>query len=245
MLKLLQTEFMKLRRRRLVWLMLPAALVMPFFALIYFRYLGETGVDPLQFYKWSAFGYTLWVILPVVLGILSTMLMYDENQYDMLKQLWIVPISKMRYFFSKFFVVLIYSICFMLITVVASVIFSILSGCVVFEWGSVLYLLKACLENGVLTAFAMLPILAVAASQKGYILPVCMTLVYILLGFILVTVNMYLHPFSSIAVIIMRNGAIPGIRFTQAISIPSAFFCIFVWDIAAVLLAGISLGRRM
>ena len=37
--------------------------------------------------------YTPWIILPVVLGMLCTMLMYNENQYDMLKQLWIVPVS--------------------------------------------------------------------------------------------------------------------------------------------------------
>lgn len=245
MLNLIQTEFMKLRRRRLVWLMLPAALIMPFFALLYFKYLGKTNVDPFQFYRWSALNYTLLVILPVILGILCTMLMYDENQYDMLKQLWIVPVGKIQYFFSKFFVVLIYSVCFMLITTAASVISSALSGCVAFEWGSVLLLLKMCLENSVLTALAMLPVLAVAASQKGYILPVCVTLVYVFIGFIIVPVNMYVHPLSSMTVIIMRNGIVPGILFTQAINIPLAFLCIFVWDIGAVLLANISLQRRM
>lgn len=244
MLKLIQTEFMKLRRRKLVWLMLLAALFMPFFALLYFKYFGETGVDPIQFYKLSAFGYTLLIILPVVLGMLCTMLMHDENQYDMLKQLWIVPVSKTRYFFSKFFVVLIYSICFMLITAVASVMFSVLPGYVAFEWESVLYLLKKCLEIGILTAFAMLPILAIAASQKGYILPACITLVYAFLGFMIMTVNMYLHPLSSMTVIINRNGDIPGIVFTQAINVPLAFLCICAWGIAAVLLASISLKRR-
>lgn len=224
--------------------MLLAALFMPFFALIYFQYVGEAGGDPVQFYKWSAFGYTFLIILPFVLGILCTMLMYDENQHDMLKQLWIVPISKMGYFFSKFFVVLIYSICFMLITAVASVMFSVLPGYVAFEWGSVLYLLEKCLEIGVITAFAMLPILAIAASQKGYIIPICMTLVYTFLSFFLITVNMYLHPLSSMAVIIARNRDIPGIVFTQAINVPLAFLCICVWDIAAVLLANIALGRR-
>lgn len=244
MLKLIQTEFLKLRRRKLVWLMLPTALFMPLLALLYFKYVRETGGDPLQFYKWSAFGYTLWFILPVVLGTLCTMLMYDENQHDMLKHLWIVPISRLGYFFSKFFVVLIYSICFMLITAASSVMFSVLPGYVAFEWGSVLFLVKKCLEIGVITAFSMMPILAIAASQKGYVLPVSITLVYIFLGFILMTVNMYLHPISSMAVIVMRNRDIPGLVFTQAINIPFAFLCIFAWDIVSVLLANIALGRR-
>lgn len=242
LLKLIQIEFLKLRRRKFVWIMMLSALIMPFLAFLLFKYAWKTGGDPVQFYRWSAFGYTMFIILPFVLGVLCTMLMYEENQYDMLKQLWIVPISKMGYFFSKFFVVLIYSICFMLITAVASIMFSVLPGYVAFEWGSVLYLLKKCLEIGVITAFAMLPILAIAASQKGYILPVSITLVYAFLGFILMTVNMYLHPLSSMAVIVMRN--FPGLVFKQAINIPLAFLCICVWDIVAVLLANIALGRR-
>lgn len=244
MLKLIKTEFMKLRRRKFVWLMMLAALFMPFFAFVYFNYFGEKGIDPVQFYKLSAFGYTLLIVLPFILGILCTMLMHDENRNDMLKQLWIVPVSKMGYFFSKFFVVLIYSICFMLLTAVASVMFSVFPGYVAFEWGSILFLLKKCLEIGFLTAFAMLPILAIAASQKGYILPACITLVYTFLGFMIMTVNMYIHPLSSMAVIINRNGDIPGITFTQKINVILALFCICVWGIAAVLVANISLKKR-
>lgn len=59
MLKLIETELLKLHRRKLLLLMLLAALIMPFFAMLLFRYKGETGIDPLEFYRWSAFGYTL------------------------------------------------------------------------------------------------------------------------------------------------------------------------------------------
>lgn len=90
MLKLIQVEFLKLRRRKFIWLMLLAALFMPLAAVFYFSSVKGTGVDPIMFYKWTAFSYTPWIILPVVLGMLCTMLMYNENQYDMLKQLWIV-----------------------------------------------------------------------------------------------------------------------------------------------------------
>ena len=69
MLKLIQTEFLKLRRIKFIMLMLLAALFMPFLAIFYFRSVGETGIDPIQFYKWTAFSYTPWVILPVVLGV--------------------------------------------------------------------------------------------------------------------------------------------------------------------------------
>ncbi|WP_330614766.1 ABC transporter permease, partial [Clostridioides difficile] len=61
--------------------------------------------------------------------------------------------------------VLIYSICFMPLTAVASVLFSVLSRYVVFCWASILFLLKKCLDIGVIPAFLMLPILAIATSQ--------------------------------------------------------------------------------
>ena len=115
MLNLVQTEFLKLRRKKMIWFMLLAAFIMPFFSFVYYNYFEASGIDPVAFYRLSAFGYTPFIILPFVLGVFCTVLMHDENRYDMLKQLWIVPISKMGYFFSKFIVVLIYSIVFMLI----------------------------------------------------------------------------------------------------------------------------------
>ncbi len=239
-MNLIQIEFIKLRRRKFIWLMFLSALFMPLLALFVFK--GETGVGAVKFYNLTALSYTLWIILPVVLGMLCTMLMYDENQYGMLRQLWIVPVSKMGYFFSKFIVVLLYSICFMLITAAASVTFGVLPGFITFEWETALFLLEKCLEAGVLTAFAMLPVLAVAVAQKGYILPVCITIIYTFFGFILLMVNMYLHPLSGVTVIVSHD--IPGVVFRQAANIPLAYLCIGLWDIASVCLAYIALAGR-
>lgn len=243
MLKLVQIEFYKLRRKKLIWLMLLSAFVMPFFAFLYFGYLGQRNINPVLFYKWSAFGYTLFIILPFILGLFGTMLMHDENRYDMLKQLWIVPVSKMGYFFSKFFVVLIYSICFMLITAFASVIFSVIPNYVVFQWSSIVFLLERSLEIAVFTALAILPILAISVSQKGYILPICITLIYVFAGFLITPINSSLHPISCISVIIARNGVIPGVILPQD-SVPLALLSICVWSVASVLFASIKLKNR-
>ena len=37
MLNLVQTEFMKLRRKKMIWFMLLAAFIMPFFAFVYLQ----------------------------------------------------------------------------------------------------------------------------------------------------------------------------------------------------------------
>ena len=228
----------------MIWVMLLAALIMPFFAYLYYSYLGQTNVDPMAFYKWSALGFTPLMILPFVLGTLCTVLMHDENRYDMLKQLWIVPVSKMGYFFSKFAVVLLYSLGFMLITAVASILFSVLPGLLPMNWKNILFLFQTCLVIAVLSALAILPIMAIAVSQKGYILPVCMTLVYIFLGFFITPMNMYLHPISSISAFIASSGKIPGLTFTQEINLFWMVLCIFCWDALSVLLAHFSLSRR-
>ena len=86
------------------------------------------------------------------------------------------------------------------------------------------------------------PCLAVAAPQKGFFLPACLTLFYPFLGFIPLMVNLYLHPRPSMTAIVMRD--IPGVVITQPLNIPGAFLCIGVWGVASVLLAGAALKRR-
>ena len=55
MLNFVQTEWMKLRRKKMIWFMLLAAFVMPFFACVYFNYFKTKGVDPMAFYKLAVF----------------------------------------------------------------------------------------------------------------------------------------------------------------------------------------------
>ncbi len=243
MLKLVETEFLKLRRKKFVWLMLLAALFMPMVALVYFNRARTVGITPMQFYKRAVFSYTPWIILPVVLGTLCAMLMYDENQYDVLKQLWIVPVCKLEYFFSKFAVVFCYALCFMLMAAVVSFVLGVGLGYILFDVESTLYLFRKCLEISVCTALAVLPLLAVAAAQKGYILPVCMTVVYTFLGFILLMVNLYIHPLSSAVAITMRD--MPDVVLAEPVRVSLAFFCIGIWDAGAVWLANYALNRRM
>lgn len=242
MLNLIQTELLKLRRRNFIFLMMLSSLLMPLLAVFYFGAAKKADITPMQFYKWSAYSYTPWIILPVVLGILGTMLLYDENQNDMLKQLWIIPNSKLEYFLSKFFIVFLYSVLFMMITAVCSMLAGILPGTIPFTADSVSYLFLKCLEIGALAPFAMLPVLAVAASQKGYILPVCVTLVYTFLGFILLMINMYVHPLSSMTAIVIKN--MPDVVMKQPIELKNAFLCIGIWGVASIICADIALRKR-
>ena len=117
-----------------------------------------------------------------------------------------------------------------------------LPGNKTFYTNSLTFILKKCIEIAILTAFSILPLLAVAAAGKNYILPVCVTLVYTFLSFILLMVNMYLHPLSSATAIIMRD--IPGVILAQEVNIPAALFCIGIWTIVSIVFAYISLKHR-
>ena len=99
------------------------------------------------------------------------------------------------------------------------------------------------MEIAILTAFAILPILAISASQKGYIFPICITLLYVFAGFLITPINSCLHPLSCISVIVARNEAILGLALPQN-SISLALLSICVWGIASVLLAKIKLSKR-
>ena len=77
MLNLVQTEFLKLRRKKMIWFMLLAAFIMPFFSFVYYNYFEASGIDPVAFYRLSAFGYTPFIILPFVLGVFCTVLKYS------------------------------------------------------------------------------------------------------------------------------------------------------------------------
>lgn len=130
----------------------------------------------------------------------------------------------------------------MLLTAISSILAGIVPGMIIFTSDSVSFLFIKCLEIGILTPFAMIPILAAAASQKSYILPVCATIVYTFLGFILLMVNMYVHPLSSATAILMRN--IEGVVMKEPVHIGKAFLCISIWGTASTILSRVALSKR-
>lgn len=227
MLNLIQTEFLRLRRRSTVFWMLLAAWLMPLVGVFYFGDDCRLGLDPIRFFKWASFSYTAWIVLPIVLGIFASMLMVDENRLGILYQFWIVPVHRSSFFLSKFLMVMIYALCFMLVSASASLISGLLSGCVTPDRDAVVFLFRKCLEIGSLTAFTTAPVLAAAGTQRGYLLPVCLTIVYTFFGFILLGVNPFLHPISSAMEIVLRD--VPGVVLSRPSNLPAAFFCIGIW----------------
>ena len=244
LLKFIHIELLKLRRRKCLILTLAASPIMPFLSMLYFKYIGKPNVEPVLFYKWSVFGFTCWMILPFILGILSSLLFYTESSNHINTYFWIIPVCKLKYFFGKFFILFIYSFIFILLTFIWTVLFADLSGCVAQEISSIFYLSRKCIEISILLPLVMLPLLAAAMLINGYVLPVCLTLVYIFSGFMLAPQSPCLHPLSAFSVLLNRDGEIPGVPMSPPSLLVSACYCILLWDFFSVLIAGISLKKK-
>ena len=116
MLNVVRVEFSKLRRWKLLRVLPLLSLVLPAITFSYFAthpdYLTDMGL-----YKQALFSFNIFLILPAILGVLASMLVYNEQRCDVLKQLWIIPVSKGGYLFAKWVVVLTASLAFMMLAV--------------------------------------------------------------------------------------------------------------------------------
>ena len=119
MLNVVRVEFSKLRRWKLLRILPLLSLVLPAITFSYFAthpdYLTDMGL-----YKQALFSFNIFLILPAILGVLASMLVYNEQRCDVLKQLWIIPMSKGGYLFAKWVVVLTVSLAFMMLAGVLS-----------------------------------------------------------------------------------------------------------------------------
>lgn len=121
------------------------------------------------------------LFLPIVLGMFATTLFFDEHKNDTMKELLIIPITKVQLYFSKVAVVILMSVGLCLITFLLCVVGGLIAGgfpdlnAQTLMDAGLLYL-----AGGILIPIAMLPIVFLSALSKGYILPIGATLLYLI-----------------------------------------------------------------
>lgn len=241
MLNLVKVEFLKLKRKKIVWMMFPAALLMPLLAIIYFGNIDLSG-NAMKYFKWTIFSYNLWLILPIILGIFSTMIVFMEYENDTFKALWIVPIQKTKLLISKFIIVFLYTLVFMGLSILFTLLFGRIIHHIEMDHFLLIFLIRKCFEISGLLSVSMLPILSIAFLTKKYILPICITIVYAFSGFVILMVNMYIHPLSSSTVIVLRD--VTGIVLNQDINIFYSLLCIGIWVVGFTIVTKLLLKRR-
>ena len=139
------------------------------------------------------------LFLPVVLGIFSTTLFFDEHKNDTLKALLIIPVSKMQLYFSKVAVVILMSMGLSLFIFVFCIVGGLVAGgfpdfnAETVKQAGVLFI-----AGGLFIPIALFPVIFLAALSKGYVLPIGATLLYLMPVVIAPSALIGIHPLASL-----------------------------------------------
>lgn len=138
------------------------------------------------------------LFLPVVLGIFSTTLFFDEHKNDTLKALLIIPVSKTQLYFSKVAVVILMSMGLSLFIFVFCIVGGLVAGGFPdFNAETVKQAGFLFIARGLFIPIALLPVIFLAALSKGYVLPIGATLLYLMPVVIAPSALIGIHPLAS------------------------------------------------
>lgn len=146
-----------------------------------------------------AFKNITFVFLPIVIGMISTMLFFDERKNDTLKNVLITSVSRFEVFFAKFILIELLTIFLMVLTYMSSVLGAVLSAgfvdfnLITLKDATILYVVAA-----LLIPIAMLPVIYIATFSKGYILSISMCLIYVGASIFGASTLIPIHPLASL-----------------------------------------------
>ena len=234
MLKLICAEFKKLRRRRELFFMLLAALIMPAISLFYFC-THQDILSDIGLYKQAIFSFNVFLILPALLGILSATIVYKERSDDVLKQLWIVPVRRENFLIAKWSVTLAFALAFMMGSELFTISVGLLLNLLSFDIGLIVFVLLQGIKAAAVLSLSNIPILATALFSKGYLIPCCAAIVYAFLGFIFASTSPYIIPSASAIFYISHD--LPNVEFPQAYDPLSIIMCYSAWTLLSIMIA--------
>ena len=182
MLKLVKCEFAKLKRKPLVFISLLLSVLMPL-AYAFFLADAEASVDAVNGIMSSLFQLSAYLLLMPFLVILASNLLFEELDYDTLKNLLTVPVNRTKLVLSKMLVLLLFAIGFMAGGGFVNLVVLLFQG-----WKPVGFwtLFLVGLEEGLIMWVGALPcVLLVILLNKNYIVSVVITFFYTIINYIL------------------------------------------------------------
>lgn len=183
MLKLIQCEMRKLKRKHFVSFVIFAALLfpIPFTALVLAGSMGNfTGFE-------AVFGLLVTmgmpIMLPAVLGIIAAMLFFMERDNDTLKNLRIIPTSPAKIATAKIAVLYILGLIFAFATMVSSMVGGLIAGSELTNIGGNFGI---AIITALLYTTSILPVvIAIVGFNRSYIFSVILTFFYTMFDFML------------------------------------------------------------
>ena len=127
---IIATEIQKWKRNKIVWCILALTLLFGAFAIERACSIARSSpyMDSFGDLYTLAFKNLSSLFLPIVLGMFTTTLFFDEHKNDTLKELLIIPITKAQLYFSKVAVVILMSVGLCLITFLLCVVGGLIAG---------------------------------------------------------------------------------------------------------------------
>lgn len=183
MLNLIICELWKLKRKKLFQAAFLTTFIIP---LLYSLLLTNGDLDDMMSVVREENGFLILIPLSVVV---AAHLFFEENDYDTLKNLMCIPVTKIRLAFAKLFVLLIFDVGYELAGYGATILLAAVSGVSLSGWG-LQFFLTFC--TGILLWAGTMPcILLVVWFNKSYIISVIIAFAYTVLGYILHISDMF------------------------------------------------------
>ena len=195
LLKLVKYELIKLRRRRFVQLVAVAAALfpIPFTMMVMGESAGKANQFDLLFEQLVELGFP--IMLPIVLGIIASMLVFMERDYGTMKNLLTIPLSTNQIIIPKIITLFIFGVLFSVITLVASIIGGVVAGGTIQHVGHKMFI--ACV-TGLFYTVATLPIVTVVVYfHKTYIASIVFTFFYTMVNFYLAYTGQFTTMYAS------------------------------------------------
>lgn len=184
MLKLIKCEFLKLKRKKFIPLVILSAFMFP----IPLTYLMTTPsmmerytdrADAFDGLFNMVLGYGIQFLLPCIIGVIAAMLFFMERDNDTFKNLRTIPVTSTQMVLAKIFVLFLFGIIFC----VASTIATILCGLGTLEVYGLGYKLFLAVETGIFITAGTLPLIVlVVFFSKTYVFSILLCVFYSVLN---------------------------------------------------------------
>lgn len=184
MLKLVRCEFIKLKRKKFILLVVLSAFLFPLPLTVLMttpqmlaRYDSKAALFNANFQ--FVMGYGIELLLPCVIGVVAAMLFFMERDHDTFKNLRTIPVTSTRMIFAKILTLFIVGAVFSLSSAFAA----ILCGHLISEVNGIAYKLFVALEMGVFITAGTLPLIVlVVFFSRTYIFSVLLCMFYSVLS---------------------------------------------------------------
>lgn len=192
MLKLLQCEYMKLKRSKFLLIGTLGTLIVPFFVIVnavtaYFSNSG-TVISLFSLYD-NALMFLMLLFEPMVLTILGAWIISREYIDGTLKNIFAIPVSQTAFFAGKLLFFVLLTFMFMLISWLEILILAFICSCFIpvaeLTIPSILYFLIKMLFGAILLCATQTPFIYLAIRTKGFVVPLIAIAAIILINVVL------------------------------------------------------------